>query len=200
MHFQLGPKTTIHPNLTHSKPTKNRGRSLLLKMSKPPLQKVSYICAIENLDPMGVHTGDSITIAPAMTLSDVEYQSMRNEAIEIGAGAIANGIDLQSQLEHSSATIEGCRQELTDTVSRMEQNLDETVGTLEAKRQTEMEEATARHAATTTELEATTDKVQALEKQLSASTTKADDLQELITGDRSTAPLWWHGEKHYEIR
>lgn len=108
-------------------------------------------------------------------------KSERNEAIEIGAGAIANGIDLQSQLEHSSATIEGCRQELTDTVSRMEQNLDETVGTLEAKRQTEMEEATARHAATTTELEATTDKVQALEKQLSASTTKADDLQESLS-------------------
>ena len=108
-------------------------------------------------------------------------KSERNEAIEIGAGAIANGIDLQSQLEHSSATIEGCRQELTDTVSRMEQNLDETVGTLEAKHQTEMEEATARHAATTTELEATTDKVQALEKQLSASTTKADDLQESLS-------------------
>ncbi len=39
------------------------------------------VCAIENLDPMGVHTGDSITVAPAMTLSDREYQEMRNEAI-----------------------------------------------------------------------------------------------------------------------
>ena len=38
------------------------------------------ICSIENIDPMGVHTGDSITIAPAMTLSDVEYQEMRNAA------------------------------------------------------------------------------------------------------------------------
>jgi carbamoyl-phosphate synthase large subunit len=38
------------------------------------------ICSIENLDPMGVHTGDSITIAPAMTLSDVEYQAMRDAA------------------------------------------------------------------------------------------------------------------------
>ena len=39
------------------------------------------ICSIENLDPMGVHTGDSITVAPAMTLSDREYQMMRDEAI-----------------------------------------------------------------------------------------------------------------------
>ena len=40
----------------------------------------SIICSIENLDPMGVHTGDSITIAPAMTLTDKEYQEMRNAA------------------------------------------------------------------------------------------------------------------------
>ena len=38
------------------------------------------ICSIENLDPMGVHTGDSITVAPAQTLSDVEYQRMRDAA------------------------------------------------------------------------------------------------------------------------
>lgn len=38
------------------------------------------VCSIENVDPMGVHTGDSITVAPAMTLSDVEYQHMRNSA------------------------------------------------------------------------------------------------------------------------
>ncbi len=41
------------------------------------------VCSIENLDPMGVHTGDSITVAPAQTLSDREYQEMRNEAIQI---------------------------------------------------------------------------------------------------------------------
>ncbi len=38
------------------------------------------VCSIENLDPMGVHTGDSITVAPAQTLTDVEYQAMRNDA------------------------------------------------------------------------------------------------------------------------
>jgi carbamoylphosphate synthase large subunit len=41
------------------------------------------ICSIENLDAMGVHTGDSITVAPAQTLSDVEYQEMRDAAFAV---------------------------------------------------------------------------------------------------------------------
>ena len=41
------------------------------------------ICSIENLDPMGVHTGDSITVAPALTLTDKEYQIMRNGSIAV---------------------------------------------------------------------------------------------------------------------
>src|SRR5690606_4305311 len=41
------------------------------------------ICSIENIDPMGVHTGDSITVAPALTLTDREYQRMRNAARRI---------------------------------------------------------------------------------------------------------------------
>ena len=44
---------------------------------------VVIICSIENFDPMGIHTGDSITVAPAQTLSDKEYQIMRNAAIDI---------------------------------------------------------------------------------------------------------------------
>ena len=44
---------------------------------------VVIICSIENLDPMGVHTGDSITVAPAQTLTDREYQAMRDAAIAI---------------------------------------------------------------------------------------------------------------------
>ena len=44
---------------------------------------VVIICSIENLDPMGIHTGDSITVAPAQTLTDVEYQAMRNDSIAI---------------------------------------------------------------------------------------------------------------------
>ena len=41
------------------------------------------VCSIENLDPMGVHTGDSITVAPAQTLSDIEYQRMRVASLAI---------------------------------------------------------------------------------------------------------------------
>jgi carbamoyl-phosphate synthase large subunit len=44
------------------------------------------VCAIENIDPMGVHTGDSITVAPAMTLTDKEYQIMRNASIAVLRG------------------------------------------------------------------------------------------------------------------
>ena len=41
------------------------------------------VCSIENFDPMGVHTGDSITVAPAQTLTDKEYQRMRNASLAI---------------------------------------------------------------------------------------------------------------------
>jgi carbamoyl-phosphate synthase large subunit len=44
---------------------------------------VVIICSIENFDPMGVHTGDSITVAPAQTLTDKEYQRMRDASIAI---------------------------------------------------------------------------------------------------------------------
>jgi len=44
---------------------------------------VVIVCSIENLDPMGVHTGDSITVAPSMTLTDVEYQKLRDLSISI---------------------------------------------------------------------------------------------------------------------
>ena len=54
------------------------------------------VCSIENLDPMGIHTGDSITVAPAQTLTDKEYQIMRNGSIavlrEIGVDELHEGI------------------------------------------------------------------------------------------------------------
>ncbi|MBL8111894.1 MAG: carbamoyl-phosphate synthase large subunit [Acidobacteria bacterium] len=55
------------------------------------------VCSIENLDPMGVHTGDSITIAPQMTLSDVEYQAMRDDAKTVIAkvGVATGGSNIQ---------------------------------------------------------------------------------------------------------
>ncbi|MBT3664512.1 carbamoyl-phosphate synthase large subunit, partial [bacterium] len=53
-----------------------------LEVVRDKSDNVIIICSIENIDPMGVHTGDSITVAPAMTLSDKEYQKMRNWAIK----------------------------------------------------------------------------------------------------------------------
>src|SRR5450830_1834901 len=52
-----------------------------LEVMRDRKDNVVIICSIENFDPMGVHTGDSITVAPAQTLSDREYQTMRNAAI-----------------------------------------------------------------------------------------------------------------------
>ncbi|NBT58786.1 carbamoyl-phosphate synthase large subunit, partial [bacterium] len=54
-----------------------------LELIRDKNDNVVVICSIENLDPMGVHTGDSITIAPAQTLSDVEYQNLRDKALAI---------------------------------------------------------------------------------------------------------------------
>src|SRR2546421_91069 len=58
---------------------------------------VVIVCSIENLDPMGVHTGDSITVAPAMTLTDREYQVMRDAAVAIirEVGVAAGGCNIQ---------------------------------------------------------------------------------------------------------
>ncbi|PZO81903.1 MAG: carbamoyl-phosphate synthase large subunit, partial [Micavibrio aeruginosavorus] len=55
------------------------------------------ICSIENIDPMGVHTGDSITVAPALTLTDKEYQVMRNASIKVlrGIGVETGGSNVQ---------------------------------------------------------------------------------------------------------
>ena len=52
-----------------------------LEVMRDGVGNAVFVCSIENIDPMGVHTGDSVTVAPAMTLSDPEYQEMRSEAI-----------------------------------------------------------------------------------------------------------------------
>jgi len=68
-----------------------------LEVVRDGLDNVIIICSIENIDPMGVHTGDSITVAPAQTLSDVEYQEMRDAAIAIirEIGVEAGGCNVQ---------------------------------------------------------------------------------------------------------
>jgi len=68
-----------------------------LELLRDHLDNVVIICTVENLDPMGVHTGDSITVAPAMTLSDTAYQDMRNQAIKImrALGNFVGGCNVQ---------------------------------------------------------------------------------------------------------
>ena len=68
-----------------------------LEVMRDVADNVVIICSIENLDPMGVHTGDSITCAPAMTLSDREYQAMRDASIAIirEIGVAAGGCNIQ---------------------------------------------------------------------------------------------------------
>src|ERR1044072_9327987 len=58
---------------------------------------VVIVCSIENFDPMGVHTGDSITVAPAMTVTDVEYQRLRDIAIGVirEVGVDTGGCNIQ---------------------------------------------------------------------------------------------------------
>lgn len=68
-----------------------------LELLRDANDNVIIICTVENLDPMGIHTGDSITVAPAMTLSDTAYQQMRDEAIQAmrSLGNFAGGCNIQ---------------------------------------------------------------------------------------------------------
>jgi carbamoyl-phosphate synthase large subunit len=68
-----------------------------LELLRDKNDNVAIICTVENLDPMGVHTGDSITVAPAMTLSDTAFQDMRNQAILMmrSLGNFAGGCNVQ---------------------------------------------------------------------------------------------------------
>ena len=71
------------------------------------------VCSIENLDPMGVHTGDSITIAPQMTLSDVEYQAMRDDAKKVirAVGVATGGSNIQFAVDPKTRAADRHRDE-----------------------------------------------------------------------------------------
>ncbi|MFQ5495398.1 MAG: ATP-grasp domain-containing protein, partial [Phycisphaerae bacterium] len=68
-----------------------------LELMRDARDNVVVVCSIENLDPMGVHTGDSITVAPALTLSDKEYQRMRDAALRVirAVGVETGGSNIQ---------------------------------------------------------------------------------------------------------
>jgi carbamoyl-phosphate synthase large subunit len=72
-----------------------------LELLRDKNDNVAIICTVENVDPMGIHTGDSITVAPAMTLSDTAFQDMRNKAILMmrSLGNFAGGCNVQFALD-----------------------------------------------------------------------------------------------------
>ena len=72
-----------------------------LELLRDDNDNVVIICTVENFDPMGIHTGDSITVAPAMTLSDTAFQNMRNTAIAMmrNLGNFAGGCNVQFALD-----------------------------------------------------------------------------------------------------
>src|ERR1700710_2718990 len=89
-----------------------------LELLRDHNDNVVIICTVENFDPMGVHTGDSITVAPAMTLSDTAFQLMRNTAITMmrDLGNFAGGCNVQFAL--NPATEEIIAVEINPRVSR----------------------------------------------------------------------------------
>jgi len=89
-----------------------------LELLRDDAGNVIIICSIENFDPMGVHTGDSITVAPAMTLPDTVYQQMRDLAIRMmnGIGKFAGGCNVQFAVNPEDDMIVGI--EINPRVSR----------------------------------------------------------------------------------
>ncbi len=89
-----------------------------LELLRDNNDNVVIICTVENMDPMGIHTGDSITVAPAMTLSDTAFQNMRNQAIRMmrALGNFAGGCNVQFALD--PATEELIAIEINPRVSR----------------------------------------------------------------------------------
>jgi carbamoyl-phosphate synthase large subunit len=78
-----------------------------LEVVRDRADNVVIVCSIENLDPMGVHTGDSITVAPQMTLSDEAYQELRDSAISVirAVGVDTGGSNIQFARERRSGEI-----------------------------------------------------------------------------------------------
>jgi carbamoyl-phosphate synthase large subunit len=78
-----------------------------LELLRDSADNVAIICTVENFDPMGIHTGDSITVAPAMTLSDTGFQRMRNMAMLMmrSLGNFAGGCNVQFAMDPDSEKI-----------------------------------------------------------------------------------------------
>ena len=78
-----------------------------LELMRDTADNTVVVCSIENVDPVGVHTGDSITVAPALTLTDREYQNLRNISIDIirAVGVDTGGCNIQFAVEPSTSRV-----------------------------------------------------------------------------------------------
>ena len=78
-----------------------------LELMRDTADNTVVVCSIENVDPVGVHTGDSITVAPALTLTDREYQNLRNIGIDIirAVGVDTGGCNIQFAIEPSTGRV-----------------------------------------------------------------------------------------------
>ncbi len=78
-----------------------------LELMRDKHDNVVVVCSIENVDPMGVHTGDSITVAPAMTLTDREYQHMRDVGIAVlrAVGVDTGGCNIQFAVDPATGAM-----------------------------------------------------------------------------------------------
>src|SRR5205814_7393675 len=78
-----------------------------LEVVRDRMDNVVIVCSIENLDPMGVHTGDSLTVAPQMTLSDDAYQELRDAAASVmrAVGVECGGSNIQFARERTTGEI-----------------------------------------------------------------------------------------------
>jgi carbamoyl-phosphate synthase large subunit len=78
-----------------------------LELMRDHRDNVVVVCSIENVDPVGVHTGDSITVAPALTLTDVEYQRLRDISIDVirAVGVDTGGCNIQFAVEPATGRI-----------------------------------------------------------------------------------------------
>ena len=75
-----------------------------LEVMRDTADNVVIVCSIENVDPMGVHTGDSITVAPAQTLTDGLYQELRDQALRVirAVGVETGGSNIQFAVDHGN--------------------------------------------------------------------------------------------------
>ena len=78
-----------------------------LELMRDTADNTVVVCSIENVDPVGVHTGDSITVAPALTLTDREFQNLRNIGIDIirAVGVDTGGCNIQFAIDPANGRV-----------------------------------------------------------------------------------------------